>query len=91
MKTRDVLIGLGISLLLAALSFLAASSPDGLMRVAQDNKFIAKTNSIIKSPIPDYLFPGIKNDKLSALAAGIAGIPLVYLLSTGLAKLIKRR
>lgn len=91
MKTRDVLTGLGISLLLAALSLFAASSPDGLARVATDKNFIGKAYSIIESPIPDYLFPAIKNDKLSSMAAAIAGILLVYLLGTGLAKLIRRR
>lgn len=91
MKTRDVFIGLGITLALAALSLLAATSPDGLMRVAIDKKFIAKEASVIKSPLPDYIFPGINNDKLAAIAAAITGIALIFLLSIGLAKLIRRR
>ncbi len=90
MKTKDTLIGLGISLLAAGLSFFAASSPDGLMRVAQDKNFIGKACSVIKSPIPDYLVPGINNGKLSALAAALAGVILAYLLGFGLARIIKR-
>lgn len=89
MRKRDVLIGLLIAVTLAIFSFIASSSPDGLERVAEDKNFVERAMSIIKSPIPDYLFPGINNEKLAGSLAGIAGVLIVFTLGTGLAKLVR--
>ena len=91
MRKRDVLIGLGLAMVLAIFSFLASSSPDGLERVAKDKNFLEKTNNIIKSPIPDYLFPGINNEKLAGSFAGIAGTLIVFVSGIALARLLKER
>ncbi len=91
MRKRDVLIGLGLAMVLAIFSFLASSSPDGLERVAKDKNFLEKVTNIIKSPIPDYLFPGINNEKLAGSFSGIAGVLIVFILGIGLAKLLREK
>ncbi|MDD5131253.1 MAG: PDGLE domain-containing protein [bacterium] len=92
MNKRDILIGLGIALLVAMiLSPFASPHPDGLERVAEDNGFLEKgeVEPIVYSPIPDYTFPGIHNEKVATAAAGIAGTLLVFVLGYGLAKVLK--
>ena len=91
MKRKDIAIGLGLAAILAIFSFLASSSPDGLERVAEDKNFIERSASLIKSPIPDYLFPGISHKKLAASIAGIAGVLLVFGLGIGLSGLLRKK
>lgn len=91
MKRRDLVIGLLIAVILAVFSFLASSSPDGLERVAEDKNFIERAAIIIKSPIPDYLFPGIKNEKLAGSIAGVCGVLIVFLLGSILGKMLKEK
>ena len=91
MKKRDIFIGLSLAIILAIFSFLASSSPDGLERVAEDKNFVERTTAIIKSPISDYLFPGVNNEKLAGSLAGIAGVLIVFVLGTALARLLKER
>lgn len=94
MNKRDILIGLGIALLVALfLSPYASPKPDGLERVAEDKGFFEKGESqpIRLSPIPDYTFPGIHNEKVSTAVAGVAGTLVVFGLGYGLAKVLKRK
>ena len=91
MKKSNIFIGLGLAMVLAIFSFLASSSPDGLERVAKDKNFLEKTTNIIKSPIPDYLFPGINNEKLAGSFAGIAGVLIVFVSGMVLARLLKEK
>ena len=91
MKKSNIFIGLGLAMVLAIFSFLASSSPDGLERVAKDKNFLEKTTNIIKSPIPDYLFPGINNEKLAGSFAGIAGVLIVFVTGMALARLLKEK
>jgi len=57
MKTKYILI---ISLLIGGgLSTFAASFPDGLEKVAEENNFIGSAVSIWSGLIPDYLMPGV--------------------------------
>jgi cobalt/nickel transport protein len=90
MKNRDIFIAIVLVLIVAAFSFLACSSPDGLERVASDRNFMFKATSIIRSPLPDYLFPGLHNEKISTALAGISGVLLIYFLGIGLAKLLSQ-
>lgn len=91
MKIRDVLIGLGLALILAVLSFLASSSPDGLERVAENKNFIGRSTALIKSPIADYIFPGIANEKLAGSIAAVTGVLIVFGLGITLFKLISKK
>lgn len=91
MKTKNVLMGLGLAIILAIFSFLASSFPDGLERVAEDQNFIEKETTIIKAPIPDYQIPGINNERLATSLAGISGVLIVFVLGMGLGRLLKEK
>jgi len=94
MKRRDIIIGVIIALFLAGIiSMFASSFPDGLEKVAENLGFLEKGEGepTIKSPIPDYAIPGIKNEKLATSIAGIAGTLLVFGLGYGLAAILKHK
>lgn len=89
---KEILIGLIIALLVVVfLSPLASSSPDGLERVAEDKAFIDKAQGkeLIKSPIPDYVMPGIANETLAGISAGIIGTLLTFAIMFAAARIIK--
>jgi cobalt/nickel transport protein len=91
---KDILIGLFAALLLALiLSPFASSSPDGLERVAADKGFLEKgeVKPAVKAPVPDYAWPGIKNEKMATSAAGVMGTLLVFGAAYGFAALLKRK
>ena len=80
--------------LATAVSPFASSSPDGLERVADDKAFLdqGKLHPIQEdSPIPDYAFPGVENERVATGLAGFAGSLGVFALGYGLALLIRRR
>ena len=94
MSRKEIVIGLIIALVVAFfLSPLASSWPDGLEKVAHDHGFIAKSEqgTILKSPIPDYAFPGIKNEKMATAISGLLGTFVIFGIGCGLALLLKRR
>jgi cobalt/nickel transport system permease protein len=83
--TPVYLFGLGMAVLLAVLSPIASSHPDGLEWVAQQNGFIEAARAPIYRLIPDYLFPGISNKALATVVAGVVGTLLVLGVATGVA------
>ena len=94
MSRKEIVIGLIIALIMAFfLSSLASSWPDGLEKVAHDYGFIAKGEKglILKSSIPDYVFPGIKNEKMATAISGLLGTLVIFGIGCGLALLLKRR
>jgi len=89
-----VLIGLGITLLLALfLSPFASTSPDGLEKVAETKGF-AEQGEIWKfwkyAPFTDYAIPGIKNEKVSTALSGLIGTLAIFLIALGVGKLIQK-
>lgn len=88
---RKFLVGSVIVVLLVAglLSLFASSSPDGLERVAEDHGFLERGEATLAAPLPDYLFPGIANEKLATSCAGLVGAGITlgagYLIAKGLA------
>lgn len=91
MNKRWWIIGLGLALLVAVLSPLASSHPDGLERVAEDQGFIERALAPVFEVIPDYAFPGISNEALSTIVAGVVGTAVLFLLMFGLGRLLARR
>lgn len=86
---RSVWLGGGIlAVLLTALSPLASSHPDGLEWVAEQLQFIETARPPFYKIIPDYVVPGISNEALATIAAGIIGLVVVTLaaLSAGLVR-----
>ena len=80
-----------LALLLAILSPLASSSPDGLERVAEDKGFIDVALAPIFNIFPDYVIPGVTNEAAATILAGIVGTGILFGIGYGLAKLLKAK
>ncbi|HHS98518.1 MAG TPA: cobalamin biosynthesis protein CbiM [Chloroflexi bacterium] len=88
---RWTLVGLAVALALTLLSPLASPYPDGLERVAENLGFIEAAQEAPYTVIPDYTFPGLSNEALATIAAGVVGTIIVFGLAVGLASLYRRR
>ncbi|MFB3918823.1 hypothetical protein BU251_08555 [Candidatus Velamenicoccus archaeovorus] len=94
MKSRDIWFGVVAALLLAIFfSPFASQSPDGLERVAEDQKFLEKGEGrpAVSAPVPDYVVPGVKNESVATSLAGALGVVVVFAAGYGLASLLKKR
>lgn len=80
-----------LALLLAVLSPLASSSPDGLERVAEDQGFIERARDAFFNLIPDYVLPGIPHEALATILAGVIGTLLIFGIVYGLGRLLKMK
>lgn len=86
-----VAAGLLIALAVALASPLADPNPDGLERVAEDHGFIEAAQDAPYTIIPDYVVPGIENEALATMAAGVIGVIVMAVVGYGLARLTRRR
>ena len=91
MKSKWWYIGLGFALIIACLSPLASSSPDGLERVAENKGFLDRAWEALYTVIPDYVFPGISNESLATIIAGLVCVFILFGLGYGAARLLKSR
>lgn len=69
--------GLILTLLLAVLSPFASAHPDGLEWVAEQAGFIEAAQDPSYEIIPDYVFPGIADEALATILAGVVGALIV--------------
>ena len=83
--------GLLLALLLAIASPLASAHPDGLEWVAEQQNFLDRAQNPLFNLIPDYVFPGISNEALATIAAGVLGTLLVFGAALGIAFARRRR
>lgn len=83
--------GLGIAALLAVLSPLASAHPDGLEWVAEQKGFLETARAPLYNLIPDYVFPGISNEALATIIAGIIGMLIVFGVALGVAYLRRNK
>lgn len=87
---KGIYLALLFSLVIAAfMSPFASSNPDGLERVAEDKGFIhlSEGKEVVKSPMPDYVMPGVENEKAAGSMAGIAGTIITFLTMYGIGKI----
>jgi len=84
-------VGLLIALALTLISPLASPWPDGLERVAEDQGFLDLGEEPAYELIPDYVLPGIPNESLATILAGIVGVLLVFGVGLGAGYILKRR
>jgi hypothetical protein len=93
MKRNWWLIGAGllIALALTLISPLASPWPDGLERVADDQGFLDLGEEPAYELIPDYVLPGIQNESLATILAGIVGVLLVFGVGLGTGYFLRRR
>jgi hypothetical protein len=90
-----IVLALALAVGLAtAVSPFASPHPDGLEKVAEQKAFLdrGKPAGIQgDSPIPDYAFPGVDNERVATGLAGFAGTLGVFALGYGLAWTARRR
>lgn len=91
MKMKWWLISLLVCLAVACLSPLASSSPDGLERVAEDKGFIDLGQEAPFQVIADYVFPGVENEALATILAGLIGTLILFGVAYGIAWLLVLR
>lgn len=91
MKSRWWLISLGVCLAVACFSPLASSSPDGLERVAEDQGFLGLAQDAPFKIIADYVLPGVENEALATVLAGVIGTLILFGVAYGVAWLVKSR
>lgn len=91
-----VVVGVGLSVAVGlglAVSPWASSSPDGLERVARDERF-ADRGRLARiqedAPVPDYVVPGIANERLATGVAGFGGTLIVFFAGWGVARAVRR-
>jgi PDGLE domain len=96
MRTK-IFIALALAVAVALATFVspyASANPDGLEKVAGEKGFLenGRLHSLQDdSPIPDYAFPGIDNERLATAVAGFVGTLLVFAAGYGIAALVRRR
>ena len=73
-----VVAGVILTVLLAVLSPLASSHPDGLEWVAEKAAFLNFAKESTYQIIPDYLLPGLQNEAVATIFAGLIGAVIVF-------------
>ena len=76
-------LGYIVAVAVTLLAPLASGSPDGLERVAEDSGFIERAQGAPYAIIADYVVPGIQNEALATILAGIIGVTVVYVMVVG--------
>lgn len=74
---RGLAIGFAVFAIVAAgISFVASSSPDGLEFMYFEQGIGAEFEevAVVSSPLPDYVVPGLSNDALAGVLAGVVGV-----------------
>ena len=82
--------GTVIIIALAILSPLASSHPDGLEWVAEESGFLSAAQDAFFEIIPDYVMPGISNEAIATIIAGIIGAVVVFAVAYGTASSRKK-
>jgi len=85
-----LVVGMGIALLITFLSPLASSEPDGLEKVAENEGFIKQAEDAPYQVIADYVLPGVDNERLATILAGIIGVLIVAAIAFAAAFLLWR-
>ncbi len=95
--TRRVFTVLALAVavgLATGVSPYASSSPDGLERVAADKAFLdqGRPHAVqADSPVPDYAFPGVDDERVATGLGGFSGTLAVFALAYGVAVIARRR
>ena len=87
-----ITLGAGVFLAVVVSPF-ASNWLDGLERVAADTGFLARGEGepLVRSPIPDYAFPGVAGGRLATAAAGAVGTVLTFGVAYALAAVLRKR
>lgn len=89
---KTILVGGAVlALILATLSPLASSHPDGLEWVAEQKGFLEAARGSFYNIFPDYTLPGISNQALATILAGVVGAVLVFGAAFFIARISRRK
>lgn len=93
MHKKDIIFGIMLTVfLIIFLSPFASKQPDSLEKIARDKGFLGKeTRPGFKFLMPEYIFPGIKNEQLATIASGVAGVIIIFIVAYLFAALLKRQ
>jgi hypothetical protein len=98
LSTLGILVSLAFIIALAlrgwhiiVLAPLASSDPDGLERVAEDQGFIERAQNFFSGLLGDYAIPGVDNEWLSTVLAGLLGVVIVVAIVLILGRVVARR
>lgn len=95
MSTRRFLVAFALVtvVLAGAVSLFASSAPDGLNRVAQDHGIdrTERAHALGDGPMAGYGVRGVHTPWLSQGMAGVAGVAVVLVLTSGLVLAVRRR
>lgn len=83
--------GLIIALGVAFFSPLASPHPDGLERVAADEGFLERAEDAPYELLPDYTLPGVDDENLTTIAAGVIGVLVVTGITAGARWLVTKK
>ncbi|HOU15179.1 MAG TPA: energy-coupling factor ABC transporter permease [Anaerolineae bacterium] len=83
--------GLVIAVALAIISPRASTHPDGLEWVAEQRGFLDLAQGPLFEIIPDYVLPGVANESLATILAGVIGALIVFGAAAGVAYLRRSR
>jgi cobalt/nickel transport system permease protein len=90
--SRSVLLGgLAMAVVLAVISPLASAHPDGLEWVAERQGFMSIAQDPLYEIIPDYVVPGISNEALATILAGVIGVGLVLAATVAVTQLRRQK
>lgn len=93
MRAREIVIGLAAALALAVLvSPFASPWPDGLEKVAEEKGFLSEGEGdpAVKAPVPDYAWPGVKDEGHATRLAGAAGTLACFAAAWAAAAFLRR-
>lgn len=91
MNKKWWIIAFILCLVLATMSPMASSSPDGLEKVVEDKGFIGLAEEAPFEIVADYTFPGIENEAMATILVGWLGTLALFGIAYSLAWLIKSR
>jgi len=80
-----------LAFILITLSPLASASPDGLEKVAKSKGFINVALAPVFNVFPNYVIPGVTNEALATILAGIMGTLILFGIGYGLARLLRAK
>jgi PDGLE domain len=93
-KHLFTILALAVAVGLAtAVSPFASAHPDGLERVAGDKAFLEQGELAPiqeDAPVPDYVFPGVDDERVATGLAGFIGTLLVFGFGYGIAAVARR-
>ncbi len=93
--TTRVLVGVGLAIALAVAFFLApraSSAPDGLTKVAIEQRFdrAERSSASSESPLADYSVRGIDDARFATSFAGVIGVALTFAVGLGVFVVVGR-